>query len=90
MLCWLDNNKINICLTYLYRGKSGNCGGTKNLEVHHVKPFHIDPTLELDPTNLITLCEEMSKECHLKKGHLGNWKKVNENVLSDCVAIKST
>lgn len=33
------------------------CGSTKNLQVHHKKPFHLFPELELDPNNLVTLCE---------------------------------
>ena len=31
------------------------CGGTNALVVHHIKPVHVDPTLELAPDNLITL-----------------------------------
>src|SRR5258708_4754189 len=27
------------------------------IQVHHVRPFHLHPNLELDPRNLITLCE---------------------------------
>ena len=27
------------------------CGGKEKLEAHHIKPFHLDPLLELDPTN---------------------------------------
>lgn len=56
------------------------CGGTKHLEVHHIEPFHINPSKELDEQNLITLCENIGKDCHLKIGHLGNWKKFNPNV----------
>jgi len=56
------------------------CGGVENLEVHHKQPFHLDPSRELDDSNLITLCENMSKECHLKEGHLGNWKSFNPDI----------
>lgn len=58
------------------------CGGTKSLQVHHKEPFHLDPTKELDPTNLITLCEDYKDgvECHLHVGHLGNWKSFNPHV----------
>ena len=45
------------------------CGTQKDLEVHHLTPFHVAPVLELDPANLITLC----RHCHLEAGHLGNW-----------------
>lgn len=62
------------------------CGGTEKLEVHHIEPFHLHPELELDPGNLITLCEGNSKvTCHLWLGHLGNYKKINPNVVEDCV-----
>ena len=59
------------------------CGGTKKLEVHHIKPFHLDPSLELEPTNLITLCEAKKRgiNCHLLVGHLGNYRQENPQVL---------
>ena len=56
------------------------CGNLNNLEVHHIQPFHLYPELELDEDNLITLCEGMFKECHLKQGHLGNYKKYNPDI----------
>ena len=61
------------------------CGETKKLEVHHIKPFHTNPELELDPTNLITLCETASKGiiCHMNIGHNGDYKNCNENVIED-------
>lgn len=61
------------------------CGGTKKLEVHHIKPFHVHPELELDPNNLITLCEDKGDGvyCHLFFGHLGNFHSINEDVLID-------
>ena len=61
------------------------CGGKINLEVHHIKPFYLYPELELDPTNLITLCEKNSKDinCHLFIGHLGNYKKINPYIHKD-------
>lgn len=64
------------------------CGGTKVLEVHHIKPFHLHPELELDTTNLITLCENKGDgvNCHLLFGHLGNFQSYNPNVLADVAA----
>jgi hypothetical protein len=61
------------------------CGGTKQLNVHHIKPFHLHPELELDSTNLITLCENASYGiiCHLLIGHLGNYKNINPNSIQD-------
>lgn len=59
------------------------CGSGKNLQVHHLQPFHLHPELELDPTNLITLCEEPSKNCHILFGHLRNFKSVNVDCSTD-------
>lgn len=60
------------------------CGGTKKVEVHHIEPFHIDPSKELSLTNLITLCEgNPSVNCHLTFGHLGNFKLSNPEIVSD-------
>jgi len=61
------------------------CGGTKKLNVHHIQPFHMHPELELDPTNLITLCttEKHGLNCHLLMGHLGNFKRVNPDSVTD-------
>jgi len=61
------------------------CGENKKLEVHHIIPFHVDPTLELDLDNLITLCESKKKgsNCHLLFGHHGDYKKFNKDVKKD-------
>lgn len=61
------------------------CGGTKRLQVHHVRPFWIFPELELSPKNLITLCEGSRKiNCHFILGHLMSWKSFNVSVRLDC------
>lgn len=61
------------------------CGGKKKLNVHHIKPFHLHPELELEPTNLITLCEDKGDGvyCHLFFGHLGSYHSINENLIDD-------
>jgi proline racemase len=61
------------------------CEGTKKLRVHHIKPFHLYPELELEPTNLITLCECLSYgiNCHLLVGHLGNFRSINNDSVND-------
>ena len=56
------------------------CGRKTDLQVHHIVPYHVDPSRELDPTNLITLC---GKHCHFVFGHLMDWKSWNENVVRD-------
>ena len=54
-------------------------GDTKGCEVHHKKPFHLHPELELDPSNFITLRRDM----HLLYGHLMNWSAFNDSVEED-------
>ncbi len=54
-------------------------GDTKHCEVHHKKPFHLHPELELDPSNFITLRRDM----HLLFGHLMDWSALNESVEKD-------
>lgn len=58
------------------------CGRTNGLEVHHIKDFSTDPSLELAPHNLITLCDKGTK-CHLSFGHLGDWKSINPDAVED-------
>lgn len=61
------------------------CGRSKELEVHHVQPYHEHPELELDPGNLITLCGD---PCHLVHGHLLNWKRSNPHVREDAARYR--
>lgn len=63
------------------------CGAVTEIEVHHMKPFHLHPTLELDPTNLITLC--MENDCHLYVGHGDNFRAYNPNVLADSAVVSA-
>lgn len=60
------------------------CGSKKDLEVHHIKPFCDNPELERDPKNLITLCQGVGRQCHLKFGHLGNFKFSHLTIREDC------
>ncbi|HTK07862.1 MAG TPA: HNH endonuclease [Ktedonobacteraceae bacterium] len=55
----------------------------RGLQVHHIKPFHLYPELELDPKNLITLCEIRGRTHHLLVGHLGDWESYNKRVRVD-------
>lgn len=61
------------------------CGGNKSITVHHIEPFHLNPKLELDPTNLITLCEGAGNgNHHLIFGHWGNYRtKYNPNIQTE-------
>ena len=76
---FLEKNSICAC-----------CGGTKKLQVHHIKPFHSHPELELEESNLITLCrrKKYGIDCHLLVGHLGWFKNHNPNVLTDSTFVK--
>src|SRR5262245_55326469 len=53
--------------------KCEGCGRTDELEVHHKVPVHVRPTRELDETNLMTLCQHPTWNCHLIIGHCGDW-----------------
>lgn len=72
--------------TYLQKHpKCALCGSSKKVEVHHIKPFNLYPELELKISNLISLCENKKYGvcCHLLFGHLGNYRKINNNVIKD-------
>ena len=56
------------------------CGSCEKPEVHHIVPYHIDPSKELDPNNLITLCD---KYCHFAIGHLMSYHSWNPQVIED-------
>jgi 5-methylcytosine-specific restriction endonuclease McrA len=66
--------------------KCAACGSTRDLEVHHVIPVHIDESKELDVDNLITLCSE---SCHILFGHLMDFKSHNPLVREDCALISN-
>lgn len=65
---------------HFIRGKCcQGCEATRDLEAHHVVPYHIDPSRELDENNLICLC----RECHFQLGHLRDWSASNPYVWYD-------
>lgn len=55
------------------------CGRTESLEAHHIVPFQEDRELELEPSNLLTLC----RTCHFVFGHLGDWASWNPEARQD-------
>ena len=70
--------------TYLKtHGTCVACGSKDHLEVHHIVPFHIDPSKELQPTNFITLCQSKSHNDHLIFGHLLDFHAQNTKVVTD-------
>jgi 5-methylcytosine-specific restriction endonuclease McrA len=73
---WTNVRKNHLALN----PRCAACGKSKKVEVHHIKPVHINPDLELDPTNLITLCAD---PCHIIFGHLMDFKSWNISVIED-------
>lgn len=61
------------------------CGGRGQLDVHHVTPFHKDPSRELDPANFMTLC----RPHHLFVGHLMAWASWNPDARTDAAAWRA-
>ena len=61
------------------------CNTRKKIEIHHKHPFHLNPELELDKNNLISLC----KEHHFWFGHLGSYQSFNEEVEKDAVLFSA-
>lgn len=59
------------------------CGSRQRVVPHHIVPFHVDPSRELDPLNLVSLCESPTFNCHLFFGHLKRWDRHNPTVLED-------
>ena len=62
------------------------CGTKEKLEVHHVHPFHLFPNLELEPSNLLTLCET-GGNCHLFIGHHKLFKSYNLQARKDAEVL---
>jgi 5-methylcytosine-specific restriction endonuclease McrA len=59
------------------------------LEVHHCIPFHVDPSKELDPDNLIVLTTDFRGfDLHRLIGHRGRWSDVNTNVRQDAAYFR--
>lgn len=46
------------------------CGATKNLHVHHIKPYSEYKDGRTDPNNGITLCAKCHRKVHSKHGDL--------------------
>ena len=62
--------------------KCAACGSSEELQVHHIIPYHVEASRELDVTNLITLCMGVNS-CHLYIGHGGSFLHYNPDVVHD-------
>ena len=62
------------------------CGSKRLMQVHHVAPYHLHPNLELEPTNLIGLCQWRLH--HLDIGHGGNFQGYNPTVVDDAAQYR--
>ena len=70
------------------------CTASGELNVHHIIPFDVAasggrPDLELDPRNMITLCEG-TQDHHLVVGHLGDSQSYNRHVRNDARRLDCT
>lgn len=75
-------------LTVVGSDVCAGCGTKKKLQVHHIIPFSIDPTLELAFKNLLTLCMGFCN-CHSTFGHLGSWRSYNPDVEEDVTRFRN-
>lgn len=64
------------------------CGRKSEVTAHHIVPVHVDPTRELDPDNLLTMCEGKVMNCHCVVGHLWAWISYNPTVRQDAETIR--
>lgn len=78
-LDWIAKNSRCVC-----------CLKRINLNVHHIKPFHLFPELELEDSNLITLCEGGPINCHYLAGHCGiSWTAYSQNVHNSIHVVRN-
>lgn len=56
---------------------------------HHVVPFHVDPSREMDPTNVEPVCDDSpTRKCHLLVGHLGDWRLENKDFRAHAATLR--
>ena len=59
------------------------CGYDKQIQVHHIVPWHVDESLRYDMSNLVSLCQP----CHFRYGHFCNWRSWNPLVDDLCITM---
>lgn len=60
------------------------CGEKIHIDLHHIIPRHINPSLIFTTSNLIPLC----RSCHFHIGHLLHWDYYNPSVVSDSKLLR--
>lgn len=67
------------------------CDSESDVQAHHVKMYKFWPNLELDKTNLVTLCtsKRLGFNCHQMIGHGGSFKYYNPFVKEDIASVRS-
>ena len=60
------------------------CGKNDDLDLHHERPYHLYPELEMDPGNVMTAC----RHDHWIWCHLGDWKAWNPKVRDDAMYFR--
>jgi len=66
------------------------CGNTVGLQVHHVRPYHLHPELELVESNLRVLCSSVTGlECHELLAHGGSFKAYVPIIDELCVLLRA-
>jgi len=57
---------------------------SRNNDVHHKTPVHVDPNAATDKDNLVTMC----RLHHWLVGHLRNWRTWNRGVIKHIEVVK--
>jgi len=66
------------------------CGNTVGLQVHHARPYHLHPELELVESNLRALCSSVTGlECHEFLGHGCSFKAYVPIIDELCAALRA-
>lgn len=60
------------------------CSADKDIQVHHILPWHLYPELRYTTTNLVSLCQP----CHFRFGHGRDWKAYNPDINNLAVAAQ--
>ena len=67
-------------------GECEACGARTDLNVHHIRPFHLFPELELSESNLITLC----RKHHFELGHKKDWSDYDVDVRAHAAELRKS